>query len=261
MTEKTKMTHEDEYTAEMREVLQLLWGDGLLSPGGEPHLDAIVAGLDLDGKLVLDIGCALGGFDMMLVQKYGARVIGVDVEAALIANGQARISAAGLHNQIELQLITPGPLPFPEAHFDVVFGKDSWIHIEDKRAFFADVYRVLKPGGILAAGDWMRSPRPYNQDMLYFFQMEGLTYHMDTLENYGRILADTGFMDIQLSDIHDEYRQMAHTEYRRLQQSASVLVPRIGQAWFDHYLEDWRALTVVMDNGDLRPGRLRAIKP
>lgn len=252
--------HNDEYTAEIQEVLQLLWGEGMLSPGGEAHLDEIVKGLDLQEKLVLDIGCALGGFDMLLARKYGARVIGLDVEAALIERGRQRIAAAGLDSRIDLRLYEPGLLPFADETFDVVFGKDSWIHIEDKRAFFAEVYRVLKPGGILTAGDWMRSPRPYNNDMHYFFKMEGLTYHMDTLENYGRILADSGFTDIRLTDIHDEYQQMAHEEYRKLQAAADFLTPRIGRQWYDHYVEDWRSLTVVVDNGDLRPGRLRAMK-
>lgn len=97
--------------------------------------------------------------------------------------------------------------------------------------------------------------------MRYFFQMEGLTYHTDTLESYGRILTDTGFINVQLTDIRDEYRRMAHEEYRQLQESADFLIPRIGQKWYDHYVEDWRSLTVVVDNGDLRPGRLRARKP
>ena len=257
----TSEHHEDEYTAEIREVLQMLWGDGMLSPGGEAHLDEIVKGLDLQDKLVLDIGCALGGFDVLLAQKYGARMIGLDVEAALVEEGQQRVAEAGLADRIDLRLYSPGPLPFPEAYFDVVFGKDSWIHIEDKRGFFAEVYRVLKPGGVLAAGDWLRSERPYNDDMRYFFKMEGLTYHMDTLENYGRILRDTGFINVQLTDIHEEYRRMAHKEYRQLQESADFFIPRIGQESYDHYVEDWRSLTVVVDNGDLRPGRLRAWKP
>lgn len=253
--------HDDEYTAEIQEVLQLLWGEGMLSPGGEAHLDEIVKGLDLQDKLVLDIGCALGGFDVLLARKYGARVIGLDVEAALIEQGRQRVVEAGLNGHVDLRRYAPGPLPFPDETFDVVFGKDSWTHIEDKRAFFTEVYRVLKPGGWLAAGDWMSSARPDNDDMRYFFEMEGLTYHMDTLENYGRILIASGFTDIHLMDIHDEYQTMAHEEYGRLQEAADLLIPRIGRHWYDHYVEDWRSLTVVVDNGDLRPGRLRARKP
>jgi phosphoethanolamine N-methyltransferase len=257
-----RQRHQNEYTPEILAVLQSLWGEGFLSPGGEAHLDEIVKGLDLQDKLVLDIGCALGGFDALLAQKYGARVIGLDVEARLIEYGQRRIAQAGLAGRVELRLYEPGPLPFPNEEFEVVFGKDSWIHIEDKRAFFAEVYRVLKPGGILAAGDWLRSDRPYNDDMMYFFKMEGLTYHMDTLENYGKILQETGFVDIQLTDIHAEYRRMAHQEYKRLQTTlAESLREQIGDEWFIHFVEDWRSLTVVMDNGDLRPGRLRARKP
>jgi phosphoethanolamine N-methyltransferase len=254
-------SHEDEYTPEILAVLQLLWGEGMLSPGGEAHLAAIVEGLDLRGKLTLDIGCALGGFDRLLARKYGANVIGLDVEAKLVEIGRQKTAEAGLSDQVDLRLYEPGPLPFPDAHFDVVFGKDSWIHIEDKRGLFSEIYRVLKPGGRLAAGDWLRSKRPYNDDMYYFFEMEGLTYHMDTLENYGRILKETGFEEVQLTDIYDEYRAMAHAEYRKLQDSADFLVPKIGQEWYDHYVEDWRSLVVVMDNGDLRPGRLRARKP
>jgi phosphoethanolamine N-methyltransferase len=254
--------HHDEYTPEILAVLQLLWGDGFLSPGGEAHLDEIVKGLDLRDRLVLDIGCALGGFDILLAKKFGARVIGLDVEAPLIEHAKGRVTEAGLADRVDLRHCDPGPLPLPDAEFDVVFGKDSWIHIEDKRGFFAEVYRVLKPGGILAAGDWLRSDRPYNDDMYYFFELEGLTYHMDTLDSYGHILTETGFVDVQLTDIHDEYRAMAHDEYQKLQTSlAGPLTEMVGQEWQTHFVENWRAIVVVLDNGDLRPGRLRARKP
>ncbi len=254
--------HEDEYTPEIITLLQMLWGDGMLSPGGEEHLDEIVKGLDLQDKLVLDIGCAIGGFDVLLAKKYGARVVGLDVEAPLLELGRQRVEKAGLSGRIDLRLYDPGPLPFDDEEFDVVFGKDSWIHIEDKRGFFAEVFRVLKPGGILTAGDWLRSDRPYNDVMHYFFELEGLTYHMDTLENYGAILRETGFVDVNLVDIHAEYQVLAHKEYEQLQTTLSqTILDTLGREQYDHFIENWRVLTLVVDAGDLRPGRLRAHKP
>ncbi len=254
-------SHEDEYTPEILGLLQTIWGEGMLSPGGETHLDEIVKGLDLQDKLVLDIGCALGGFDVLLAKKYRAKVIGLDVEPQLLKLGRERVEKVGLSERIDLRLYDPGPLPFNDEEFDIVFGKDSWIHIEDKRSFFAEVFRMLKPGGILAAGDWLRSNRPYNEDMYYFFELERLTYHMDTLENYGAILQEAGFVNINLVDIHDEYQAMAHKEYEQMQTTLhQTLLDILGQVEYDHFIEDWRMLTVVLDAGDLRPGRLRAKK-
>ncbi len=39
----------------------------------------------------------------------------------------------------------------------MVFSKDAMVHIPDKEALFADIFRVLKPGGSVIAGDWMSS--------------------------------------------------------------------------------------------------------
>jgi phosphoethanolamine N-methyltransferase len=262
MADPSHDSHEEEYTPQLLEVMQLLWGDGFLSPGGEAHLAAIVSGVALAGKRVLDVGCAIGGFDVALARDYGATVVGLDVETALVEDGIRRVAKAGLEDRVELRVYEPGRLPVLDASFDVVFGKDSWIHIEAKRDFFADVYRVLVPGGILAAGDWLRSDRPYGEDMQRFFELEGLTYHMDTLESYGAVLREAGFTDVRLEDIHAEYRAMAHAELKLLEADlAGTLRDRLGPDWHGHFVENWRAMTKVLDSGDLRPGRLRARKP
>ena len=82
-----------------------------------------------------------------------------------------------------------------------------------------------------------------------------------SLPIYGAILHDTGFVDVELIDIHDEYRQMAYGEYDRLQhEMEDAVLALLGKEWHDHFVENWRALVVVLDSGDLRPGRLRALK-
>jgi phosphoethanolamine N-methyltransferase len=117
--------HHDEYDDTLIAMLELIWGEGFLSPGGPEAVREIVKGLDLAGKSVLDIGCGLGGVDMILAREYGAKVIGLDVEQALIDRARDRVARAGLSDQVEARLCQPGPLPFESASIDVVFGSTS----------------------------------------------------------------------------------------------------------------------------------------
>jgi phosphoethanolamine N-methyltransferase len=255
------VTHE-EYDGRMLTLLQMIWGEGYLSPGGPQAVRDIVAGIDLGGKNVLDIGCGLGGLDQVLLALGARHVTGIDVGKLVVEMGRERVRRSGLGNRLEVRLVEPGPLSFPDDTYDVVFGKDAWLHIPGKAAHFAEVSRVLKPGGRLAAGDWMKSPGPFSPDMEYFFKLEGLTYHLVTLAEYGQFLHDAGFVDIRLEDITERYRSEAHEELARMKgELAGMLLAEMGVEGNAHFLENWRSLTVVLDKGELRPARISARKP
>ncbi len=253
---------EDEYTDELIAMLELVWGTGFLSPGGPEAVAEIVKGYDMKDKRVLDIGCGLGVVELILARDHGARVTGIDIEAGLVRRANELMDRSGLAGRVECRLVDPGPLPLEDASFDMVFGKDSWIHVADKAGFFAEIFRVLKPGGMLLAGDWMRSDKPYGKDMEVFFEMEGLTYHMDTIRNYGAIIRDTGFVDVELEDIADEYRVQGHQEYEDMKgRLKPAMIEALGVEGQAHFEENWRAMCVVLDSGELRPARFRARKP
>ncbi len=127
-----------EYTDEFISKLQIAFGKGFLSPGGAEEVAKIVEGIDLSAKEVLDIGVGIGGPACLLVTNHGAgKVTGIDVEEPVLREAQATVSSKNLENQIDLQFVTPGPLPFDDATFDVVFSKDSIIHIPDKQSLFS----------------------------------------------------------------------------------------------------------------------------
>lgn len=77
-----------EYHDVMTNVLQTVWGDKVLSPGGIKKLDVLCKDIDLSGKKVLDFGCGLGGYALYLAENYNAIVTGVDIDPMLIKEAQ-----------------------------------------------------------------------------------------------------------------------------------------------------------------------------
>lgn len=254
--------HQDEYDEAMVAMLELVWGKGFLTPGGADTVRRTVAGLSLQDRLVLDIGSGLGGADLVLAGEFGARVIGTDLEAALVERARGYAEAAGLQDRITFRQVEPGPLDFDDELFDTVYSSGCFTQVADKAGMFADVFRVLRPGGSFAVYDWMKGPEPYGADMQYWFKLEGLTYAMETLESHGALLTAAGFVEVSLSDDGAWYRRRCAEEYEAMQGPLrDRMLDLLGADQQAHFLENWRAMLVVLNKGDLRPGYYRAIKP
>ena len=140
------------YDEQLVALLQTIWGRGWLSPGGPEEVKLILDGVDLADKAVLDIGCGAGGIEAELVSAHGAGfVTGLDVEDTVLGLARQTARDAGIACRCGFIKAAPGPLPFPPSTFDVIFSKDSIVHIPDKESLMRDVFRVLKPGGWFAA--------------------------------------------------------------------------------------------------------------
>jgi SAM-dependent methyltransferase len=252
-----------EYDPGMQTLLQMLWGDGFLSPGGAAEVACLLEGSDIAGCSVLDIGCGLGAVDELLVIRHGAQsVLAVDVDPALLATMAGRLERAGLTGRITPLCVTPGPLPLPDGRFDVYFSKDAIVQIPDKASLFADAHRVLRAGGRLIVSDWLRSGSgPYSADMLEFFRLEGIAYNMADAQETRAWLARAGFIGIEVHDRLEWYRELARRELAALKgELRPLVIERIGRDRADHFIDNWRQLVRVLELGELRPAHLRARK-
>jgi SAM-dependent methyltransferase len=256
--------HPAEYDDGLIAFLETLWGDGFLSPGGAGEVDLVVAGLSLEGLDLLDFGCGTGGIAQHLVAEHGAaRVIGIDVEAPVLDHARRRAAARGFADRVDFVRVEPGRLPFPENRFDVVFSKDAMIHVPGKEALFADLFRVLRPGGSVAASDWLIGhDGPPSPAMIAYVEQEGLSFGLASQRRTAAALAAAGFVDIAVTDRNPWYRELAHAELARLEGPLhGAAVAAAGQALVDKNIETWRRMIVVLDAGELRPTHLRARKP
>jgi phosphoethanolamine N-methyltransferase len=253
-----------EYDEGMQALLQLVWGDGFLSPGGADEVARILEGVDLQGLRVLDIGCGLGAIDVLLVRDHGAAgVIGIDLEPELVERARERFVDAGLSGRIEARLVEPGRFPLPDASFDVVFSKDSIVQIPDKPAIYAEVLRVLRPGGLLLMSDWLRGGEGgYSADMVEYFRLEGITYNMASFAQSRAALHAAGFADIEIRDRSGWYRELAARECAALEgEWFPMLVGRLGEARARHFVVNWRQLVRVLEAGELKPAHIKARRP
>lgn len=244
--------------------LEAVWGQGFLSPGGPDEVARIVAGFDLRGLAVLDIGCGAGGIDIALCRTHGAGyVCGIDVEDTVLAHARRLIAAADLGARIGCLKVAPGPLPFPPGMFDLVFSKDSIIHIPDKHALMAEMFRVLKPGGRFLASDWLigHDGAP-SAEMAAYIAAEGLDFGMASPGRYRDALEQAGFTDIELTSRNGWYRQTARAELARLQGPAgSAAAATVGQDFVDQNVAVWSRMIPVLDSGEHCPTHLAALKP
>jgi ubiquinone/menaquinone biosynthesis C-methylase UbiE len=253
---------EGEYHDAMIGMLELIWGEGFMAPGGAGNVARMVDGLELRDRLVVDVGCGLGGPALVLAREHGARVVGLDLEAPLLERARARARAEGLAGRVSFQQVEKGPLPFADASVDVVLSAGAYTQTEDKLGAFRDCRRVLRPGGSIRLYDWTRRDTELSEAMRYWIQVEGLTYALETLDRYAELLEQAGFVDVAVEDASDWYRRRVADEYEAMRGPLfPQMLERLGRESAEHFVENWRAMLRVCETGEMRQGYCRGRRP
>lgn len=119
---------------------------------------------------VLDIGCGIGGPARYLAAKLGCQVTGVDLSPAFVDAANYLTARSGLADRAIFRVANALRVPFEDAAFDAVFLQHVAMNVEDRDALYAEVGRVLAPGGGFATYDLVRReadvvyPLPWARD-------------------------------------------------------------------------------------------------
>jgi arsenite methyltransferase len=106
------------------------------------------------GERVLDIGSGAGTDSLIAAQMVGpeGRVTGIDMTPEMLAKARSAAAAMGATN-VEFLEAEAERLPFPDESFDVVISNGVIDLVPDKDAVFAEIFRVLAPGGRIQIAD------------------------------------------------------------------------------------------------------------
>lgn len=136
-----------------------------LAPIDEFHIRGRAATLELaqaaglrSTMRVLDIGSGIGGTSRCLAKEFGCRVTGIDLTDEYCQVASMLTEKVGLDGLIDYHRGDATSLPFEDDEFDVVWTEHVAMNIPDKRRFYGEMFRVLKPGGTLAIYDVLAGP-------------------------------------------------------------------------------------------------------
>jgi SAM-dependent methyltransferase len=110
------------------------------------------------GSRALDVGSGLGGPARMLAAEKKCHVTGVDITQEFCEVATLLSKLTGLERATEFRHADATALPFEKNQFDLALTMQIQMSIENKRRFYGEIFRVLKPGGRFVFQDIMAGP-------------------------------------------------------------------------------------------------------
>jgi tocopherol O-methyltransferase len=176
------------------------------------------------GQCILDAGCGVGGSAIWLAKTFGVEVVGITPVLSQVERAQRFARKHQVSNLVSFRQADYGQTSFPNASFDVVWAVESVCHAADKRAFYAEASRLLRPGGRLGMVEYMRSARPMpprDEALLHRWLSGWAIPDLATREEHQHWAIASGFVDCELADITPQVRR----SLRRLHRIASAAWP------------------------------------
>jgi SAM-dependent methyltransferase len=126
--------------------------------GGKAATEHLAIQLHLtSGTTLLDVGSGIGGAARFFARQYGCHVKGVDLTPEYVEVATRLTELVGLSGRAEFRVGSALALPFPDGSFDRATLLHVGMNIPDKTRLCREVHRVLKPGGLFAIYDVMRT--------------------------------------------------------------------------------------------------------
>ncbi|CAA0112378.1 Sarcosine/dimethylglycine N-methyltransferase [BD1-7 clade bacterium] len=192
--------------------------------------------VSLKGTRVADLGSGYGGSARYWVAQFGCEMDCINLCPQQNARNQQANVEAGLDQQIR---VTEGNLlALPDvwtATFDAVNCQDVLCHIYNKREALAQVFRILKPGGVLVFSDIMAGVRA-TDDMQAAFSQHNVG-DIVRLKTYQTLLQDSGFEWLGFDDHSNDFGLFSQKMADTLTENRTELMAAgMSEAYLERFL-------------------------
>jgi SAM-dependent methyltransferase len=211
---------------------------------------AEVAGMDAWAPSTrgLDVGCGLAGTSMYLAERFGFAMTGINVNAEQLLLAGDRVRRRGLEARVVLQLGDARDLPLPDASADLAILIEVAFHVRDKARLFAELRRVLRPGGTIVLVDQEQAA---DLEVMGLFFFPGFGGYAALMEAAGLRVERTVDLSADVARWMADYAAVAGLPAHALAVAAALArgEPRLG--W--RYLRGaWAVNRRIVDDPEVR---------
>lgn len=190
-----------EFTARLYEspIFDQALGDAL-HPGGLKLTARIaeVARIKANSR-VLDIASGKGTSALFLSQRYGCRVVGIDLSPKSISLGESKVETEKLRDRVQFIVGDAESLPFEDSTFDAAISECSFSLLPNKGIAAKEIKRILRSGGRLAMSDVFLRGR-IRQDLRTQAAFAWCIAGAEPVEGYIKLFTAVGFEEPYFED-------------------------------------------------------------
>lgn len=195
---------------------EIVFGEGYVSGGGHDQTQWLCSSY-LDGHLksgdsVLDVGCGLGRMTVAVADRYNAAVLGVDITDSMIQRAKQKYDG---HKLVTFQYGDITKMDFPPNTFNLIYTRDTLLHIHHKQNLLKKFKEWLKPGELLLITDYgAEHPSRWTDAFKSYLNNRG--YELLELDCYKKLLVDNGLDRVLAQDITPRFYDSIRREREQL---------------------------------------------
>ena len=238
-----------------------IFGKYYVSTGGEQTTAKFCAEMNLQpGMKILDIGCGIGGSAFYMAQHYGVDVFGIDLSTNMIdlAKGYWKTRHPAIKHRVRFLVEDATTMSYPDNFYDVVYSRDTILHIENKLELFKLFEKTLKPGGQLVISDYCCGDGQHSQDFKDYVKQRG--YNLLTVEDYGKTLKNAGFDDVDAIDNSKYFIEILEKELKAFTEIKDEVVQEYSIDDYNYICDGWNDKIQRVGGGEQAWGYFTARK-
>lgn len=253
---------EQVWSKERLELVQLLWGDGYIWPGGLDYVHELVNGLGLTPKVsMVEIGTGMGAGSRAVVDKFGTYVTAVDRHPELVEEARNQNTVHDVSDKVKVNVFDPGNIKLKEKYFEAAVVRDTLFQCENRKDLLKDIIWSIKTEGQIMITDFLFDEDDDSEALRQWKDAEPEPVYPWSVADIKQVLSANNVVMRIAEDESDAYRAMVLNtwgEFLYKLKSSAVSDDLMGTMLWEAEL--WALRIAALDSGALRFYRILGVK-